>query len=91
MNIKLLPYYLVLPLLFLSCSANQDVAQLQKSYEATSNELLSYKAQNMRLQQQLTQLEEELNKTEKVDAVVSQSQILEKPQEVKKKEAKAKS
>ena len=56
MNFKLLPIYLVIIFLTLSCASNKEMAQLKKNYEATSNELLAYKAENMEMETEIASL-----------------------------------
>ena len=93
MKISLLPAYILLSFLIFSCASNKDVAQMQKDYEATSNELLTYKAENIELQKKLVQLqkEKEHSTSEKAEVVVLQNEAPEKVKDLKEAEAKTKS
>lgn len=66
---------------------------MQKDYEATSNELLTYKAENIELQKKLVQLQKEKNRStsEKAEVIVLQNEAPEKVKDLKEAEAKTKS
>ncbi len=65
---------------------------MQKDYEATSNELLTYKAENMELQKKLAQLQNEKKRSvsEKTEAVVLQNGTPDKIKDLKEAETENK-
>ncbi len=92
MKTSLLPFFALFSFLIISCASSKEVAQLQKDYETTSDELLTYKAQNMELQKKLVQLQKEKEiSSAKAEVVVLQNEAPEKVKDLKKSEAKTKS